>query len=207
VTVQQPTLPQDSLRAILDDIFSAPEYQWDLRRHPLQFLLDLWARVYRWFDALEADHPVTYYVLIALLSGVLVAILAHFGYLIWRALRPRSAPVDPAAAAAPGRRGAQWYLSEARRLAGKGRFAESLAHRFRALILDLDRRHAVAFHPSKTPAEYVREAKLDQSGRAVLSGLVAQLYRHLFGGASCDADTVNRFDEQAAVLGAHLASD
>src|SRR2546422_6493963 len=37
-----------------------------------------------------------------------------------------------------------------------------------ALVLELERRRALAFHPSKTPAEYVGEARLDAAGRASL---------------------------------------
>jgi len=58
-------------------------------------------------------------------------------------------------------------------LARAGRYAEALGHRFLALVLELDRRKALRFHASKTPAEYVWEARLTEMGRASLAGLVA----------------------------------
>ena len=70
-------------------------------------------------------------------------------------------------------------------LARAGRYAEALGQRFLALVLELDRRKALRFHASKTPAEYVGEARLTDRGRASLAGLVAQLYRHLFAAVPC----------------------
>jgi len=86
-----------------------------------------------------------------------------------------------------------------------GRYAEALAHRFVALVLDLERRRALAFHPSKTPAEYVGEARLDAAGRASLAELVARLYRHLFGGVPCDAGGYREFGAAADEVGRHVA--
>lgn len=198
--VQVSAPPPDSVRAVLREVFRAPEYQWDLPRNPLQFLIDLWQRAYGWLGALEADHPGAYYVLIAAMSFVLVAILAHFSYLLWRALRSSGSDEFSTTLAQAERRGAEWHLEESRRLADRGLFAEALAHRFRALVLQLDEIQVVRFHPSKTPAEYAREAALEASPREEFSGLVADLYRYLFGGERCDVASVARFDERAAML-------
>jgi hypothetical protein len=74
-----------------------------------------------------------------------------------------------------------WYRREAERLASEGRLLEAMQADFTALILEFDRRHLLRFHPSKTPREYVREARLSESSRSALSELVWSLYRHLFG--------------------------
>jgi hypothetical protein len=70
----------------------------------------------------------------------------------------------------------------------------------------LDRGEALKFHPSKTPAEYVGEARLDAAGRASLGELVARLYGHLFGAAPCDEQTYRAFATQADLLHEHVAS-
>ena len=69
-----------------------------------------------------------------------------------------------------------------------------------ALVLELERRKALRFHASKTPAEYVGEARLTDRGRASLAGLVAQLYRHLFGAVPCDAAEYQMFGDAAQEL-------
>jgi hypothetical protein len=90
-------------------------------------------------------------------------------------------------------------------LARAGRYAEALAHEFVALVLELERLQAVTFHPSKTPAEYVAEARLDPSGRASLADLVARLYRHLFGAEPCAEREYREFAAAAALVFQHVA--
>ena len=99
------------------------------------------------------------------------------------------------------------HLAIAERLAGAGQYAEALGHRFLALVLELDARKALRFQASKTPAEYVGEARLDQAGRATLAGLVARLYRHVFGAAPSDEREYSEFDAAAAGLEQHVVPD
>jgi len=73
-------------------------------------------------------------------------------------------------------------------------------------MLDLDAQRVLQVHPSKTPAEYVQEARLDDAGRSDLADLVATLYRHLFGGAPCGTEEWRRFDSLASGLGLHAAT-
>jgi hypothetical protein len=78
----------------------------------------------------------------------------------------------------PPARGAAWYRAEADRLAGAGKYREAIQADFTALILALDSRRLVRFHPSKTPGEYVAE-------RSDLGGVVRALYAYLFARAPC----------------------
>ena len=190
----------DSVGAALDRVFSAPKYDWEAPGDPFIFLRELLYDLATWLEGLRESHPAVYVVLLGLLTGMLLAILFHLGYLVWRALRPRVLPEGDRSAAAPDRRDAAWHVNEAARLATLGRYAEALAHRFTALILELDTRRALKFHPSKTPAEYTAEATLDERNRGALSELVATLYRHLFGGAPCSAQDLDSFDRRAAAL-------
>ncbi len=196
----------DSVRAVLGRVYAAPEYEWDIPRDPLaairRFILGILER----FQQLEQAHPLAYWVLMGIMTVVLVAILVHFTYLVWRALKPRLATDTTTAGARGQLRDAAWHLREARRLAEAGRYAEALAHRFTALVLDLDRRDALTFHPSKTPGEYAMEARLDDFGQSAFAELVAKLYRHLFGGTPCTADDFSSFERRAGELRAHIAS-
>ena len=196
----------DSVSAALDRVFSATKYDWEASSDPFRFLRELLYDLAMWLEGLRESHPAVYVVLLGLLTGVLLAILVHFGYLVWRALRPRALPEGDRSAAAPAWRDAAWHVNEAVRLATLGRYAEALAHRFTALILELDARQALKFHPSKTPAEYSAEARLDERDRGALNELVAALYRHLFGGAPCSAQDLDSFDRRAAALATYDAT-
>jgi len=200
-------VPPDSLRAALGEVFARPEYRWNERPDPWGWILAVWYRLLDWLDAVQRGHPAGFKVLLALSALVLVGLLAHMGYVVWRITRPTAR--TPAGGAGgiggPVLADARAQRVRAEELARAGRYAEALAHRFVALVLDLERRRALAFHPSKTPAEYVGEARLDAAGRASLAELVARLYRHLFGGVPCDAGGYREFGAAADELGRHVA--
>ncbi len=206
MSLLQNAAPADSIRAALRQIFAAPEYDWDVRRNPFQFLLDGISSIVAWLAELETAHPVVYWVLWGILTGLLLAILAHLGYLIYRALRLRTVPPAVMPESTTQRRDAAWHLSEARRLAGLGRYDRALAQRFAALLLDLDRYELIRFHPSKTPAEYVGEVGSDGVAATEYRALVGILYAHLFGGAACSDRDFATFDGRAAELVARHAN-
>ena len=197
----------DSLATVLRSVFAAREYQWTGTGTSTAWVwvMEHLQRVLEWLERLHVEFPIHYYILLSVLTVLLVAILVHLTWVVWRSLRPAPSATAPATIMGPVRDSA-WHLAEALRLGAAGRFAEALAHRFLAAVLDLDERRVVQFHASKTPAEYAREARLDDVGRADLADLVASLYRHLFGGAPCDAAEWQRFDAQAAGIGLYAAT-
>lgn len=196
----------DSVAAALDRVFAAQKYDWEAASDPFRYLRELLWKLATWLDGLRASHPAAWVVLLGLLTGVLLAILIHFGYLVWRALKPRTLSGEGRSAPGAVRRNAAWHVGEAARLAALGQYTEALAHRFTALVLELDARRALRFHPSKTPAEYTVEARLEEADRGALSDLVATLYGHLFGGVPCGALELDSFDRRAAVLAARDAT-
>jgi hypothetical protein len=198
--------PPDSLRAALREVFAARDYDWGLRSGALIWLREQYVRLLAWLAGLEQSHPATYYVLLAAVLLVLLAIIAHVAYVLSRAFRPVTPEAALGPVAGPGPRDAGWHLAEAARLGATGRYGEALSHRFLALLLELEGRKALHFHVSKTPAEYVTEARLDGEGRGRLRLLVLALYRHLFGGVPCTAAEWNIFDREAAELGARVAA-
>jgi len=193
----------DELREVFRQIFSAPEYQWDRPRSLFDVIGDWMDRVTEFFQRLHESHPFGYYVVVAMLSAVLVVVLIHFAYIIWRVLVPPPVSQTSGSGKAAVPRGSGWYLQQSQRLVENGRYAEALAHRFQAMLLTLDRHRAVSFHPSKTPAEYLDELRLDEDGRGTFARLVRVLYRHLFGGAPCTEADVQNFNEVAALLEGH----
>ena len=200
-------VPPDSLRAALREVFARPEYRWNERPDPWGWIVDVWYRLLDWLDTVQRGHPAGFKVLLAVLALVLVGLLAHMGYVVWRITRPTARTPAGGAEGIGGRElaDARAHRARAEELARAGRYAEALAYRFVALVLELERRRALAFHPSKTPAEYVGEARLDAAGRASLAELVARLYRHLFGGVPCDEGGYREFGAVADELGRHVA--
>ena len=161
----------------------------------------MWHNLITWMNHLADVHPVGFNVVLSLLVVALVVILVHMGYVMVRIIRPSArGGAKPAAAGPTVIRDARAHRALADELAAQGRYAEALGHLFLAVVLELDKRKAVRFHASKTPAEYVGEARLDASARSTLATLVAQLYRHLFGAVPCDADQYAAFGAAAQEL-------
>jgi hypothetical protein len=190
---------------VLDSVLAQPAYAWQERRHPLGFLREWLDALNDWLGRLHDAHPVAYLVLLLALTAVLIAILTHFGYLIWRALRARPQPPGGRIAPAGLARDEAWHLAAFQRFMAEGRWAEAMAERFAALVLALGHREALRPDQSKTPAEYAAEVRLDPAGRSAFALMVDELYLRIFGGAPCTADDVRRFDAAAGALGGHVA--
>jgi hypothetical protein len=190
------------------EVFARPEYRWVTARSPFQWLAELVGRVLDWLRRTQEGHPDAFRMVLVALIVLLVAMLVHMGYVVWRITRPtaRTPGTGAPAAGALHLADARAQRERAEALARDGRYAEALAHRFVAVVLDLDRREAVQFHPSKTPAEYVGEARLDPSGRASFADLVARLYRHVFGAVPCDEGAYREFAAAADLVFEHVAA-
>jgi hypothetical protein len=192
------------VRRAVSEVFARPEFQWVERRRPLQWLRDLWYRAIDWINGLSDTHPTVFALLVTVLVIALVALLVHVGYVLWRVLQQKPAGSVASATAAAVVLDARSHRARAEDLARAGRYAEALGHRFLAVLLDLERANAVRFHASKTPAEYVGEARLDDAGRATFASLVASLYRHLFGAVPCDQLEYQSFGDTADQLTHHV---
>jgi len=200
-------IPADSVRRVVREVFARPEYEWveTVRRH---WLRDLWWAVRDWLTRLSANHPTGARLLFWGALLLLIAIFVHLGLTIWRIYRSTvAAPVASAPGAPPVLLDARSHLARAEALVRDGRYTEALAHRFIALVLELDRRQALTFHPSKTPAEYVREVRLGQAEQASFAWLVARLYRHVFGAEPVDEATYHDFGTATGVLLQHVVSN
>lgn len=166
----------------------------------LGWLAKLWYSLLEWLDRLAEQHPVGYMVGLIFIIVLVLLLLTHITYVVWRVVRP-AARAGNTASAGPGLIvDAEAHLARAAELARAGHYTEALAHRFIAVVLELERLNAVRFHASKTPAEYVGEARLDEPGRATLAVLVAQLYRHLFGAVPCAEAEYQEFGAAAQQL-------
>ena len=198
-------LPADSVRRVVHSVFTRPEYQWVERRQPLHWLGQAIARFFDWLSRFNDNHPVGSTLLALGAGAVLVVILVHVGYTIWKAVQ------SPAGGAArQGQVGGPVYdaarhLALADEHARAGRYTEALGHRFLAVLLELDQATALRFHAAKTPAEYLTEVHLDSAGRQSFAVLVGRLYRHLFGALPCGESDYREFGALAQELTRHVA--
>ena len=196
----QQGIPADSVRRAVREVFAQPAYDWVRVTHR-HWLRDLLIRFQDWLDRFTTQHPVGARLLFWAVLLVLVGLLLHLGLTVWRIYRAtveRPTQVTRPLGTAPD--DARAYLQRADALARAGRYSEALAFQFLALVLELDRVDAVQFHPSKTPAEYVQEARVSAAGRATLASLVARLYHHVFGAEPLDEQGYREFGAAAGAV-------
>jgi Domain of unknown function (DUF4129) len=186
-------IPADSLRAVLDSVFRSRAYVWSDEPRGALLLREWWLRLRDWLDALRSGHPTLFLALIVALILVLAVILVHGLVVMILTVRGAAAREGAAPTALAARRGAGWYFREADALAERGRYADAMQAAFVGLALELDERGVLRFHPSKTPGEYVREARLAPGDQAALGSLVSVLYSVVFGGAAFGAADYNRW--------------
>lgn len=175
----------DSLRAVLDSVFAAPEYRW-VERPQSYALLRRWLRMaQQWLFDLRESHPDAFRWLLAGMVLLLVATFAHATWVLLRTIRPGGPRASGPPAEPVIRRDQAWHRKEADRLAAEGQYARAMQHDFLSLVLALDAAALVRFHPSKTPGEYAREARLAPSLRPEFRALVNMLYAYLFARRPC----------------------
>ncbi len=193
----------DSIRAALTEVFARSDFNWEEPRR--SWLAGLIEWIKEWFASQQLDHPLLVWTSFALLAAFLILIFSRYGARIWRSVQAAEGDRQTKAARIVIH-DADWYRAGSARLRAEGRYAEALAYSFNALLLELETHKALDFHPSKTPAEYTREVKLDETGKRRFSDLVSDLYGHIFGGAVCTSDDVDAFEREALQLGAHVAA-
>ena len=188
-----------ALRAVLDRIFATPVYRWAEEPPLLRMFRDWWHRLTGWLEGLRLGNPAAFRLFVFALLVVLVLVLAHGAWVVWRTVRGAATP-DEADAEPVARevRDAAWYFREADRAAARGRTAEALQLAFVGLALTLEGQGLLRYHASKTPAECVREAQLAGEDRERLGGLVRALYAHVFGGRPFGPDEYRRWRDDVA---------
>lgn len=171
---------------MLDTVLSAPAYQWTETAPRLSWLARWWRTLVDWLGRFRETNPTAADVLFWSLVAVLVVIFVHGGWIMYQTVR--------GATAAEGRTGSvgavairdeRWFQRLAETLAAEGRFAEAMQASFTGLMLRLDGKGVLRFHPSKTPREYAREARLGEDSRAGLQDAVNQLYACAYAGRPC----------------------
>jgi hypothetical protein len=186
-------------RSVLDSVFATEPYQWVQPSAALRLISEWWDRLGVWVDGLKADNPLLFRIFLITTLLAWVGIFAHAAWLVWLTVRGAArADRSVALTVAGERHDAAWYSRAADAAAAEGRLAEALQMAFVALALTLEAQGLLQYHPSKTPAECAREARLAGSDRERLRGLVRSLYAHAFGGREIAPDDYRRWREHGA---------
>ena len=188
-----------ALRAVLDSVFAAPAYRWADEPPLLRLLRDWWQRLTGWLEGLRVGNPAAFRLFGFALLVLLVLVLAHGAWVVWRTVRGAATADDAGPTPAEREaRDAAWFFRAADRAAGEGRTADAFQLAFVGLALTLDGQGLLRYHASKTPAECVRAARLDGEDRERLRALVRALYAHVFGGRPFGPDDYRRWREDIA---------
>lgn len=183
--VQVPAPASDSLRAVLDSVFAGKDYRWQPSHDPVSAVARWLETLQRWLFDLKETHPAAFRWFLITLMVLTLAIFAHALWIFVGTVRSSAVAGDGLAAGSDTRRDRDWYRREADRLAAQGRYAEAIQADFLALVLALDAIRLLKFHPSKTPAEYGMEARLDGAAREEFRELVRRLYGYAFARRAC----------------------
>lgn len=186
-------------RAVLDSVFATEPYQWTPPPPILRLLSEWWERLALWLDGLRTDNPLLFRAFLITILLAWVAIFAHAAWLVWHTVRGAARSERGSEPPAAGeRQDADWYSRAADRAAAEGRLTEALQLAFVALALTLESAGLLKYHPSKTPAECAREARLTAGDRDRLRGLVRTLYASAFGGRAIGLEDYRRWRELGA---------
>ncbi len=186
----------DSLRRVVEQVMGSPVYQWVERPDPWRYLKELRLAVVRWLNELAVEHPQLERAFLITLVVILVAVVVHAVWVMVATTRTgRASLATPDTSAL---RSGAWYRAEADRLAAEGRYPEAIQADFLALVVALDARQQVRFHPSKTPAEYLAELPWQDARREEFRGLVHSLYGYAFARYPCTRDHFEQWRLRAA---------
>lgn len=186
-------------RAVLDSVFATDPYRWSPPSAALRLLSKWWDWLTVWLDGLRVQNPLLFRAFLVILLLAWIGIFLHAAWLVWLTVKGAARAERPVALPVAGeRQGAEWYSRAADRAAAEGRLAEALQLAFVALALTLESQGLLHYHPSKTPAECAREARLAGFDRERMKGLVGSLYSYAFGGRSLGLDDYRRWRETGA---------
>ncbi|MEN6424157.1 MAG: DUF4129 domain-containing protein [Phycisphaerales bacterium] len=152
---------------------------------------------------LDLPDGVGRFVLWAVISWCILALLAiliHLGWTIWMAVRR---PKRPGVVAGPGASHLYEQLSfeqlwqKSQELARQGAFREAAGVLLIALLRRLEALHVLRFHTSKTNGEYLREYPGEQAGRPQFVQFIGMFERSIYGGIEVPRQAYETMDSLA----------
>ena len=195
-------LPVDET-AIRDTMRAVFEQAAYTRRQP-GWLARKLAEVWEWIaahwplkESTRQSDPVLFWTVIAVLTLILVAIIARAWYLGYvrrdQGVGARPLPTAPSRSALGGD---PWVMAQ--RFAAQGDFTTAAHALYAALLEAVARRGQVKLHPSKTIGDYVRELRQRSSALFQRFRDFARAYEVvIYGSGHCDRERYQRLHELA----------
>jgi uncharacterized membrane protein len=158
----------------------------------------------RLFGGMASESPVLFWILVAVLAALGLALIVALLYRILGRLSDAAPARQTAATAQAVRRprDATGWEEEARRLAAAGHYRDAAVALYQALLLRMEAAGAVRYDPAKTPGDYRMEARPHALSRP-LAAFLRAFEPAVFGGRSLDAGVYERLRGAAAEAGAH----
>jgi hypothetical protein len=169
----------EAIRAKVEDIFARPEFSPDQSETLLQMLMQLLVRFFSWLGGLREAAPMLFWLLLIGCIVVLVVLLAHVSWTVWRVLSPRGQLAH--ADQERRERLSLGYRQEAGRLASLGDFTEAIRFLFLSLVYRFDETGRVSFQKAYTNREYLGLFDDNPDVRASLQVFVDTLDSQWYG--------------------------
>lgn len=184
--MQQEQLPSaEEVSRTLADILSGPEFESFESGLLASVLGRLWTRFWEWIAGIFPDIPAPESELLTVLIVVIACTVVSL--LVLRLLpdsHRRSTRRDPDAMPDQLRSAGDW-LRVARERAHARQYRRAATALYQGLVLTLERKGAVVFHPSKTPGEYALEAAgggaIDEREKADATTFIRSFQKLAFG--------------------------
>ena len=120
----------DSLRVVLDSVFTAPAYQWVEPPRPFAFLGRWWRALEDWLAAFREGNPQLFEVFFWTLVVILVLVLVHASYVMFQTIRAAGASSESRLPEPLEQRDAAWYRRRAEVLASADGYTTGLCGPF-----------------------------------------------------------------------------
>lgn len=155
-----------------------------------EFVRELFEKLYE----LHENAPSLYWLLFVGLCLVLVVLLGHIGWTLFRALRVESERGEREEALAARVRRFEELRRESRELAAHGDLRQAARLLLLALLALVEERRALAFARSWTNREIVARLRLGGASSDELQGFAATIEHVWYGGASPSAERYARLE-------------
>ena len=204
--LQQPDAA--AIEEALTRVYARGEFTAQRTPRLVQFMRDLWNGFRDWVASLwefvlpERGGPVIEWIIWGVVLGAALWALTHL-ILSLQQSDSSDAARGVANAADARTRNAAWWENAARTAALEARYRDAALFLYNAVLLRLETRGVLHYHPGKTPGDYRREVHAHAPARAPFEQFIRALLPTAFGARTPDAAAFEAVRTHATELGVH----